>query len=134
MNARRLFVKFKNNLSTIAFEGVGLSIILLIIMFILGANILRVIEKGEQNYNVYLYEKNILAETEIKHDELVERLNYVSTAEFQKLIAREVLGYVEPGAELYKTKENSTFYDVEKKLLNLQKKKDFTDWWGILVR
>lgn len=121
-------------MSNIATEGIGLSIILLLIMFVLIANILRVIEKGEQNYSVYLYEKEALTDTQNKHAELQERYNYVTTPEYQKLIAREVLGYVEPSAELYKTREQSTFYEVRKKILNVEKKKDFTDWWTLLVR
>lgn len=133
MNARKLFIKFKSNMSNVATEGVGLSVILLLIMFILTANILRVIEKGEQNYNVYVYEKEALTETQIKNQALKDRYDYVITPEYQKLIAKEVLGYVEPAAEIYRTKEQSTFYDVKKKILNLQKKKDFTDWWILLV-
>jgi len=134
---KRLFRYLKKQIVThknsIVVEGVPLSIFLLLISFVMGVNILRVITNGKNNYETYLSEKASLEEIIAKNEDLTKENNFVSSDEYRKLILRETSNYASDNERLFQTKEKPAFLDETKQYLDLGQKKDYSNWWLKLV-
>lgn len=131
--SKKIFFNFRVHLRRIAFEGVGLTIFLVLIIFVLTSNIFRVIEKGRANYDIFKLEQESLAEIKERNQNLRSYSELVKTDEYLILLARDVLGLAKPNENLFKTKEERLFFEVEKKYLSLDTKEDYSDWWiGLL--
>ena len=129
-----IYKKIKINFERIAFEGSSLTILLFFILIIIISNNIRVIKNGQDNYNIYKIEQESLNNLTEEHKSLEKQLEIVSSDEYQKLLAREVLGIAEPSEELYKLNEDRRFYEFEAAYIDLSKKGDFMDWWFLLVK
>jgi predicted transport protein len=125
--------KIQIQMRRIAFEGAGLSILLTLVLLVLASNIIRVIQDGQDNYNIYKSEQESLLNIKLRNEGLVRELNIVSSDEYQKLLARDVLGIGEIGENLYRLEDSREFFKVEKKYIDLAENKDYERWWAALL-
>lgn len=121
------------NVRRVAFEGIMLTFFLSVALLFIITNTYRAIQNGKSNYNIYQSEQKSLTDIQSKNEELINELSIVNSDEYQKLLAREVLGIAEPGESLYKIEENRVFYEVEKKYAKVEEVDSYTDWWLQLV-
>lgn len=135
---QRLYKYLKKQIQThknsVVVEGVPLSVFLLLISFVMGINILRVITNGKNNYDTYLSEKSSLEEITSKNDELNKENTFVSSDEYRRLILRETSSYASDNERLFQTKEKPVYFDEIKEYFDLTQKKEYGDWWLDLVR
>jgi len=124
----------RSNFYRIAFEGIGMTVILLLVSVILFSNILRVFQKGQNNFSIYKLEKQSLEELKEKNAELKEEQQISSSEEYLLLKARDILGLGKESESLYKIKPNVEFYETKKELLELSEKENYSDWWESLIR
>jgi len=134
----KIIKKIRKNISLhtkrIAFEGIGFTIILLLICVILISNIVRVVSGGIRNYNIFLEEQETLNVSIQKNEELTVLDQITSQDEYLVLLARDTLKLGLPNQELYEIVEGREFYQIEKELLNLQEKESYSDWWFDLLK
>ena len=108
--SKKIFFNFRVHIRRIAFEGVGLTVFLILIIFVLTSNIFRVVEKGRSNYDIFKLEQNSLADIKDKNENLKSYSDLVKTDEYLILLARDVLGLAKPNENLFKTKEERDFF------------------------
>lgn len=130
---KNIHKNFNSNLKSIKLEGVGITVILLLVSIALVINIVRVVNKGKNNYEVYLYEKNLLEQLREDHQLLSEEYTFYTSEEAKKLLAREILGLAESNESLFRTKDAVTYYDIKPRILEVKEKESFSDWWKKLV-
>ena len=122
------------NKTLVVLEGLGLTIILVLISTILIYNNIKRINNGRYNYDVYQYERDTLEDLVKKNEELKSELEYVNSLEYKRLVLREVLGYAYEDETVYKRKEDPTFYtDIEKRYIEVSEKEDYEQWWLMLL-
>lgn len=131
--ANKLKKQFFVNIRRVAFEGVSLTAFLSLILLLIVSNIFRAITNGESNYSIYQNEQKSLTEIQDKNENLKQELEIVSSDEYQKLLAKEVLGIAEPGESLYVIDEDKGFYKVEKKLADVSEVQSYSNWWMQLI-
>lgn len=117
----------------IAFEGAGLTIMLSIMLLVITSNIFRVIQDGQKNYNIYKSEQQSLENIKSLNEGLDHELDIVASDEYQKLLARDVLGIAEDGESLYRLENDRDFFQIEKKYIDLTETRDYESWWVTLI-
>ncbi|MCA9386908.1 hypothetical protein KC669_02630 [Candidatus Dojkabacteria bacterium] len=130
---KRIKKQFFINIRRVAFEGISLTVVLSLILLLVISNIFRAINNGQSNYSIYQSEQKSLTEIEGKNDDLKKELEIVSSDEYQKLLAKEVLGIAEPGETLYSIDEGVSFYEVEKRLADVSEVESYSNWWMQLI-
>ncbi len=130
----RIINKLRISLGRITFEGLGLTIILIVLLLVIITSTLRVIQNGQHNYNIYKTEQESLKNLRSENQRLEEEYTIVSSDEYQKLLARDVLGVVEQNESLYRVNEQGEFYYLEKRYIDLKEKEGYMDWWFSLIR
>lgn len=132
--SKRAVKQFRINIQRVAFEGMGLTVILSLLLLIVMSNVIKVIQNGQENFEVYQYEQGVLDNLRRRNEELKERLDIVSSEEYGRLLAREVLGLAEEGEQLYRSEEPVSFFEKEEEYLDLTEKENYLDWWMLVLR
>ncbi len=110
------------------------ALVLSLISLILIANVIRVVSNGRGNYETYLYEKQVLGELKDKNETLNTELDYVNSDEYRKLFLRDNQALAAPNEELYNTKPKPVYFDERKEYIDLRDKKEYSDWWALLLK
>lgn len=126
--------KFRLNIKRIKFEGVGLTIILSIITFILIGNIVRVFVDGNLNYSVYEQEIDSLEKLRERNENLKTSLDELNSPEQKALLARDVLEFAREGESLYRTKEQIDLIDEKIEYFDLEEIDNYSNWWLMIIR
>lgn len=117
----------------VKFDGAEITLILAFICILLFANTIRVVNKGRDNYEVFLYEANLLNEIQAEHEDLQLDYEFYRSEEAMRLLGRDVLGLAAQNETLYTTRSESVFFEEDIQLLDLQEKEEFGDWWDIIL-
>ncbi len=131
---KKLLKKLRINIQRVTFDGLGLTVLLSILLAILVTSTFRVIKNGQDNYNIYKTEQGSLERLQNTNKQLTKELEIVSSDEYQKLLAREVLGIAEQNESIYRIDEPEDFFILEKEYVDLSDKDDYLDWWFSLIR
>lgn len=130
----KVLYRFSLNIKRVKFEGVGLTVILSIITFILVGNIARVFVDGNLNYSVYEQEIESLEMLRERNESLKALLEELNSPDQKALLAREVLEFARSGESLYRTKEPTDLIDEKIKYFDLKKIDNYLDWWLMIIR
>ncbi len=131
---KQVIKNIRINLQRIAIEGLIVSLFLFLVFFVLVVNTIKIIEKGKGNYEIFEQEKNALEEVKKRNKELQREFTQISSDEYQKLLVRDVLGYAAGNENLYKTSEKPEFLEIDNKLVDVNKKENYIDWWALLIK
>jgi hypothetical protein len=124
-----LIIRVSNYLKDVSVEAGAITVILIIGIIILSGNIFRVITNARANYSIFQTERDSLYELRDKNSELDNELKYVQSDEYKKLFLRDTESLGTSSEQLYNIKESPEYYEEIIEYLEIEDKKDFTDWW-----
>lgn len=129
----KITIRVRGNLKGIKFEGMTLTIILVLLFMFISSNIIRVYTNGRLNYDTYLKEKEDLDKLRQKHEELKKNYEYYTSDEFKLLLLRDTQSLAQSNEELFQTKEIIDFYFEQPTYMDIKAKENFEDWWKLLL-
>ena len=128
-----LSTKSKTRLQLSTNEWLSLLAIILVVI-ILAVNIVKVVSRAGDNYQVYIEEKAALGRLQQENAELERELAYYQSYEYKKLYARDNLRLADPGERLIQIVDNTVSYDEDQTETNiLSTTDDNSVWWLMLL-
>lgn len=119
----------KVNLRSVKTDGIGITLLLTLVSIIILANIYRVVNNAQRNYEVYLYEKEQWKNLEENYEKMEKQYEFISSDEAKMLLARDMLNLGKSSESLFTTKRKSEYYQVQAEYIEVREKNDFKNWW-----
>ena len=133
LNFFKKFIQKRIGIKNIDYNGILLTLVLLLFIFSFSINIIRGISNAHNNYQIYITEISNYQNLKERNKNLKDDLEYYNSDEFKQIFLRESVLLADPDSKIFNTRSKPNFIQERKYYFNLENySKSY--FWEVIIK